>query len=300
MPAAGPGGVVREQRDAQPDRHRLFDRPVRSKRHGGPRHDAVLAQEGLDGRPRARAGLAQQPRLVGGIVHLVVGGRDHHQPVVDQRRAADAGSGRRLAADREVDLPPRQPLEHRCPVADLERDLDVRPLAAKGLDQRRHHVLSSRRHRRQAKRPHRADLTQGLVAQPQQLGGVAGQRLARRRQHHSATLAGDEVDPEVALQGADGGRHGRLGHHQRRGRSAHRAGSREGEKGVELAERHCIISLSIATDVCNCAMHALSAYAPSHDRPYPRSSPPASGSTARPTGARTSSRGPPTFSPPSG
>ncbi len=145
----------------------------------------------------------------------------HHQAVGPGGQAGEATVARWPPGDDQVDLPEAEQLPHPAAVAHLEGHLGLRATSAEGRQVRRQHVLAGRGHRGQAHPPPlgvelAGRCTPGLLQQAEHLAGVTGEDLTGRSELEAPAVAGHEGNPEIALEGGDGGRDRRLAHHEAR------------------------------------------------------------------------------------
>ncbi len=206
---------ARLERQPEPEPHRLLDRAVRAERQGL-RAQVVVGEELGDELARSRAGLAHQPHPLRELLgphglragELVAGSRDQRDRVLEEGVPGDPLVLGRPAGDRHVDLVLEHAVEDRGAVRDLEREVDLRVHRGEGAQQRGDDELGGGRDGDDAQRAHRdvrglACSLLPLLDQPEDVGGVRTERVARGGQPDAAPDALGQVDPELARESRD-------------------------------------------------------------------------------------------------
>ena len=217
-------------------------------RTGGCR--SCAGEELLGHRARARALLAQQPRARSELLHAhaarlrerVVRRRDDDDRVVQEALGHEAVVGR-PASDGDVRPVRAQPLEDALAVAHVDAERDLRMAPMERLHELRGDVLAGGRHRADPQLGDRAvrGLARSacaLIEQADDVGRVRGEDLARGARAHVAAHPLGQLDPQLAGERRDGGRHRRLGHDELLRGRGHRAGPDDRQEAAQLRDCH--------------------------------------------------------------
>jgi hypothetical protein len=237
----------RLQRDSETRAGGLLDRAVGTER--ADRWPQIVGAEELLGhRARTRALLAQQPRArpelldthPAALRQRVVRRRDDDNRVVEKALAYDAVL-RRPAADGDVRPMRAQSLEDALAVAHVDTERDLRMARRERLHELRGDVLAGGRHRADPQLGDRAvrGLARGacaLIEQADDVGRIRGEHLARGTRTHVAAHPLGQLDPQLAGERGDGGRHRWLGHDELLRGGGHRARADDGQEAAELSD----------------------------------------------------------------